>query len=101
VHRMSLRVFRLSGPGVHCVDNKQDGVWHFRVNGPDKVAYWRKGFELVLAIAASRVRAFVSARVHCWCALCAQSAQSHTLFNDGSVRDAVAAMPDSDPTTVF
>jgi hypothetical protein len=32
----------------------QEGVWHFRVNGPDKVNYWRKGFDLVLAIAASR-----------------------------------------------
>ena len=31
-------------------------MWHFRVNGADKVNYWRKGFELVLAIAASRVR---------------------------------------------
>ena len=33
----------------------QDGVWHFRVGGVDKVNYWRKGFELILAIAATRV----------------------------------------------
>lgn len=34
----------------------QDGAWHFRVNSADKLNYWRKSFELVLAIAASRVR---------------------------------------------
>jgi hypothetical protein len=39
-----------------CVAFVQDGAWHFRVNSSDKLNYWRKSFELVLAIAASRVR---------------------------------------------